>query len=145
MVTFYALLHHASAAHSTEQDADIESTAWLGALVHHLRRCSQQDTLEVDEARQRCQPVQIAVLQLWCVCERQLMQSATCTQQHFTQPYVNTLHQSVRSQLYAFCLPSVEFQLVQMLPACSKRSAYASLQPIRCLWTRQGTRDKADL
>lgn len=47
-------------------------------LAAYLGRCSQQDTLEVYEAWQSCQLVQVTLLQLLCICEGQLMQGTAC-------------------------------------------------------------------
>ena len=47
-------------------------------LTAYLGGCSQQDTLEVYEAWQRCQLVQVTVLQLLRICEGQLMQGTAC-------------------------------------------------------------------
>ena len=47
-----------------------------GLGEHYLRRGSKQDTLEEGKARSSRQVVQVAILQLWRVCEGQLMQGA---------------------------------------------------------------------
>ena len=47
-------------------------------LTAYLGRRSQQDTLEVYEAWQSCQLVQVTLLQLLRICEGQLMQGTAC-------------------------------------------------------------------
>ena len=45
----------------------------------YLRRGRQQHTLEQSQTGSGSQVVQVALLQLWCVCEGQLMQCPPCT------------------------------------------------------------------